>query len=144
MTENSASKTVIFDRTQSIRTALSQYTECTWDDRLQSLLAEFSVDHSVPIKAILLQSFPHCWDSKTIKKAHPILKHKAQNFALLKKSQELLTTDINGSADLMAVWWPWGHGATVSIRIFLGSQESYTEETGTFSKFLTALLKPFK
>lgn len=144
MTENSASKTFIFEHTESIQTALSQYTECTWDDRHQALLAEFSVDHSDPIMTILLQSFPHSWDSKTIKKANPILKHKAKHFAELKVSQRLLTKGIDGSEDLMAAWWPWGHGATVSIRIFRVNQEAYIEKNGITNKLATLLFKPFK
>ena len=144
MRENSVSQTFVFEHTKSFQNSLEQYTTCAWDDQSQALLAEFSVDHADPIMAILLQTFPHSWDSKTIKKADPILKHKAQNFAQLKKSQLLMTKDIDGSEDLMAVWWPWGHGATVSIRVFLGNQETYIAETGILNKLVALLTQPFK
>lgn len=144
MTANSSSKNFIFEHTESFQNSLEQYTKCTWDDHFQALLAEFSVDHADPIMAILLRSFPHSWDGKTIKKSNPTLRHKAKDFAQLKKSQRLLTKDTDGSEDLMAVWWPWGHGATVSIRIFLGNQETYTAETGIFNKLVALFSKPSK
>jgi hypothetical protein len=144
MTESDTSKTFIYEHTESIQTALSQYTECTWDDRHQALLAEFSVDHADAIMAILLQSFSHSWDNTTIKKANPILKHKAKHFAELQKSQRLLTKDINGSEDLMAVWWPWGHGATVSVRIFQGNQQAFVAQSGIFNKLAALISNPPK
>jgi hypothetical protein len=30
----------------------------------------------------------------------------------------------------MASWWPWGHGATVSVRLFLTDSSPYIPKTG--------------
>lgn len=103
---------------QPLREALENQLEWSWDDYHQALLAEFSVDHENAIFLTLLQHFPFQWDKKSIKKAPPLLRHRASRFAELNKTQKLLTLDESGDQEIMVAWWPWGHGATISVRVF--------------------------
>lgn len=139
MSSSSQDQMFIFDQTKQLQQFLAQYTQCSWDDRHQALLAEFSVDHQVAIMQALELAFPSKWNHKTIKSADPLLKHKAGKFAKMTQSQYLLTEDNHGGDSLMASWWPWGHGATVSVRICRINQAPYVEKQGLFSKIRSFL-----
>ncbi|WJG10226.1 hypothetical protein [Aliiglaciecola sp. LCG003] len=105
-----------------------------WDEHLSCLLAEFSVDHAQFVYLHVQKHFPHVWDKKSIKSADPLLKHRAGFFNALKKNQQLLTQDTTGQHDIMASWWPWGHGATVSVRLFQVSNLPYQAPSGLFRR----------
>ena len=89
-----------------------------WEERNQTLLAEFSVDKKNQVWLVLQQHYTSCWDAKAFKKAPNEIKHQAGNFARLSKDQHLFSTNVSPYDRTMVVWWPWGHGATISIRIF--------------------------
>lgn len=89
-----------------------------WEERSRTLLAEFSVDKKDQVWLILQQHYGDCWDNKSFKKAPPEIKHRAGNLATLNKGQHLFSTLKAPYDRTMVAWWPWGHGATVSIRIF--------------------------
>lgn len=118
MLDSPATKALIMSTSEAMREALSDQLEWKWDDFHQALLAEFSVDHEQRVFLTLQQHFPFQWENKSIKKAPPLIKHRAARFARLDKSQRLLTLDDTGTQEVMVAWWPWGHGATISVRIF--------------------------
>lgn len=133
MTESPATKTLIYDSSEELRELLSDRVQWQWDKHNHALLAEFSVDHENPVFLTLKQHFPHIWDKKSIKKSLPELRHRAGNFAELEKKQLLLSKDMDGKDEIMLAWWPWGHGATISVRIFRSNPEPFVPETGLFS-----------
>lgn len=130
MTESPANKELIYSDTQELREQLSDRVQWQWDKHNHALLAEFSVDHEQPVLLTLKQFFPHVWDKNSIKKTSPYLQHRAHDFAQLNKRQLLLTQDEDGQAEIMLAWWPWGHGATISARLFRASDQPYTPKTG--------------
>lgn len=134
MTESPVNKELIYANTEDLRVLLSDRVQWQWDKHNNALLAEFSVDHEEPVFLSLRQYFSFCWDKKTIKHASPILRHRAHAYSRLEKQQLLLTKDEDGKDEIMLAWWPWGHGATISIRLFRASEQPYVEEKGWFSK----------
>lgn len=130
MTESPASKELIYTNTQELREQLSDRVQWQWDKHNHALLAEFSVDHEHPVFLTLKQYFPHVWDKKNVKKSSPYLQHRAQGFAHLNKQQLLLTKDEEGQDEIMLAWWPWGHGATISVRLFRASDLPFTPKVG--------------
>jgi hypothetical protein len=113
---------------------LSSMVKWKYDDFHKVMLAEFSVDKQDQVLFTLQQFFPMCWDVKTIKKAPHETKHYAGAFSKLVKKQKLFSINIEHNPKIMAVWWPWGHGATVSVRIFLTNTSPYVAKTGLFRK----------
>ena len=73
----------------AITTPLGDELTWRWEARLSALLTEFSWEKKDRILTILRQLFPQEWHRKNIKKAPTIA----------------------------VIWWPWGHGATYSMRI---------------------------
>ncbi len=130
MKDSPANKQLIMSTTDALRESLSDRIQWQWDKHHQALLAEFSVDHEQHVYLTLLQHFPVHFDKKTIKQASPELKHQAGKFAQLSKEQQLLVSESQGQSEVMVAWWPWGHGATVSVRIFRIDPQPYVPPTG--------------
>jgi hypothetical protein len=105
-----------------------------YDDFHQAMLAEFSVDKQDQVLSALQQVLPINWDAKTIKKAPDKVKHFAGLFSRLVKQQKLFSTNIESHPKVMAVWWPWGRGATISVRLFLTVSSPYVSKTGFINK----------
>ena len=141
MIETSPSKEFILAETTELRDALPKGIEWAWDSHHNALLAEFSVDHEQSFLLTLAQYYPHKWDKKSIKQAAPKLGHRAKKFADLRASQLLFSTDNSGEAEIMLAWWPWGHGATISARIFRGNQDEYVPKSGLFQKISASFKK---
>lgn len=102
--------------------------EWQWDERHQAIQTAFSVDHAEIVSRVLGEYFSDCWQGKTFRKAPPELRHKAGVFAQLSKKQCIYTD--TADPQLFAVWWPWGHGATVSVRLFLPDHSPYLPRSG--------------
>jgi hypothetical protein len=98
------------------------------------MLAEFSVDKKDQVLFSLQEILPEVWDVKTIKKAPDEVKHFAGEFSKLIKKQKLFSSSIQRHLKVMAAWWPWGHGAAVSVRLFLTDPSSYIAKTGFIQK----------
>ena len=113
---------------------LSSIVIWQYDDFHNVMLAEFSVDKQDQVLFTLQQVFPVSWDAKTIKKAPGEVKHYAGAFSKLIKQQKLFSTNIERHPKAMVAWWPWGHGATVSIRLFLTETSPYVAKTGFMHK----------
>jgi hypothetical protein len=50
------------------------------------------------------------------------------------EQQKLFFTNIEPQPKVMIAWWPWGHDATVSIRLFLTNSTPYISKTGFIHK----------
>lgn len=108
--------------------ALAPLVKWSYNDFHQVMLAEFSVDKEQQVMLALQQVLPNQWTAKSIKKAPKIVKHRAGFFSKLVKNQMLLSENADASANCMVAWWPWGHGATVSVRLFLTNTHPYQEK----------------
>ncbi|WP_299084571.1 hypothetical protein [uncultured Paraglaciecola sp.] len=114
--------------------ALDPIVKWKYDDFHQVMLAEFSVDKQDQVLIALQQVLPMQWDAKSIKKAPDEVRHYAGVFSKLVKQQKLFSTNIEYQPTVMAAWWPWGHGATVSVRLFLTNTAPYVAKTGIIHK----------
>ena len=88
-----------------------------WDSWLETVLAEFGVDNKDVIRAILERYLSSTWDSSNIGKAPDIVQIINNNLGGLRPGQLLFTADPSQDAIIFCVWWPWGDGKTISIRI---------------------------
>ena len=114
--------------------ALSLIVKWKYDDFHNVMLAEFSVDKQDQVMFTLQQVLPVNWDAKSIRKAPAEVKHYAGSFSKLVKQQKLFSSNIEHHPKVMAAWWPWGHGATVSLRLFLTNTSPFVAKTGFVHK----------
>ena len=115
MSHNQQQQDTIFN---AVTTPLGDELTWRWEERQSALLAEFSWEKKDRILTILRQLFPQEWDRKNIKKAPKNLKDELGELALLTKEQLIFTRPASDETPAIAIiWWPWGHGATYSMRI---------------------------
>ena len=115
MSYNNQKQDTIFS---SITTPLGD--ELTWrmEEQQSVLLTEFSWEKKERILTTLRRIFNDEWHKKNIKKAPKSLKSELGELANLSKEQLIFTKPATDDFPALAViWWPWGHGATYSMRI---------------------------
>lgn len=96
-----------------------------WDQRFEAFLSEFSTDKRDEFRSILERDFSNVWDSTNIREAPDIVKMFNNNFGGLRSGQLLFTTDpTSQDVFICGVWWPWGDGRTISLRIASPAQKT--------------------
>ncbi|MGJ8691313.1 MAG: hypothetical protein ACSHW0_02390 [Thalassotalea sp.] len=89
-----------------------------WDEQKNVRLSEFASNKKEKIFALLQSEFDHQWDVKNIRYAPGPLKIKLGALVKLQKNQVVFTRPAKDDKPmLVAIWWPWGHGGTVSLRL---------------------------
>jgi hypothetical protein len=88
-----------------------------WDDRFQTVLAEFNVDNKTLVHNALERRLDRIWDSSHIEKAPEVVQTIIAGFGGIMPGQLLLTSDPGRDAVVFCAWWPWGNGETISIRL---------------------------
>ncbi|GAA5134884.1 hypothetical protein [Thalassotalea piscium] len=107
--------------THTLRQQLRSDLVWQWDDRLSVLLTEFAQNKSQDVLTILRENFEHEWNKKNIKKAPKDLKNQLGDLITLNKEQRIFTLPASddNNPTMAAIWWPWGHGGTYSLRLML-------------------------
>jgi hypothetical protein len=108
-----------------------------WDDRFETVLAEFGADNKDTVRAILERHLGAIWDSSSIAGAPDIVRTVNIRVARLRSGQLLFTSDPNRDSFVFCAWWPWGDGKTISIRV----APSYKKLSGSGTTEKTQLFK---
>ncbi len=99
-----------------------------WDNRFETVLAEFGVDKKDDIQEMLGRYLSFTWDSSNIGNAPHTVQTINNHLGRLRAGQLLLTSDPNGNILIYCAWWPWGNGKTISIRIAPSFKQSLDSE----------------
>ncbi|WP_440876886.1 hypothetical protein [Thalassotalea sp. PLHSN55] len=115
-----------------------------WEARFSVMLSEFARDKKDKTLVALRKGFPHEWNKKTIKQAPPELKSQLGEFTKLNKEQLIFSLPASDNhPTIIALWWPWGHGGTYSLRLLL-VPETYLyqpQQSSFFDKIKSVLKK---
>ncbi len=130
----------------SVTTPLGDELKWRWEDKMSALLAEFSWEKKERILKQLRQLFSDEWNKKSIKKAPKALKEELGQLAQLNKEQLVFTRPATENSPALAmIWWPWGHGATYSMRIkVLNINYSAEDIANSQASFISKLARHFK
>lgn len=141
----SYSQEKIEEFTQQIIPLLGDQLNWRWEDRFSVMLSEFSRDKKDNTLVALRQQFQHEWNKKTVKKAPLEIKNHLGPLIKLNKDQLILARPATDSTPAMiALWWPWGHGGTYSLRLaVLDSPYEYQESSTNDGTFLNRLKNMF-
>ncbi len=88
-----------------------------WDNRFEALLSEFTAETQDKVISILEKYLKMTWDNISIEEAPDIIKTNSKYFGNLRQGQLLFTTPPESSNHIIAAWWPWGNGQSISLRI---------------------------
>ena len=101
---------------EALGEVLPESLKWEWDDRFDGVLAAFEVTDTDRIFAVLTARLGQAWDITNINDAPDGIRVAIQGFGGLTANQLLFTSDWNHDLVLLVFWWPWGNGATISIR----------------------------
>ena len=91
----------------------------SYDRRFATAASSFSVDHSGEARAAVLLALPTQWTDRTIKTAPPYVKQLADATGGVRPEQGLYVCDPVSGLLAYGMWWPWGDGETISLRVGL-------------------------
>jgi hypothetical protein len=126
--------------TAELRQSLGDNIPWKYEEKLAVMLSEFAQNKSDVVLENLRSVLTDEWHEKTAKRLPKSLKEQLGDLAKLSKNQKILAIPANETAPaIVALWWPWGHGGTYSLRIKVleNSYENTPEESssGIFSWF---------
>jgi hypothetical protein len=132
--------------TQDITDPLKDLLNWRWEESRQVILSEFASGKAEQTLAVLRSNFKDEWDKKTIKKAPKDLKEQLGELANINKEQKLFTRPATDKQPAtLAIWWPWGHGSTLSLRLtILKDNYEYTPQPQTENRFIAYITKFIK
>ena len=141
----SYSQEKIEEFTHQIIPLLGEQLTWRWEDRFSVMLSELSRDKQEKTLLALRQQFQHEWNKKTVKKAPQEIKDHLGALIKLNKGQLILARPATDSAPaVIALWWPWGHGGTYSLRLaILDTPYQYQESSANGDSFFNRLKNIF-
>lgn len=89
----------------------------SWDGRFHTIAASFSRDLEPKARASAMLAFPRGWTTKSLDSAPPEMRAIAERTGGLRSGQRLLAGDELLAPQLFGLWWPWGGGDTITLRI---------------------------
>nr|HEX4317932.1 hypothetical protein [Kofleriaceae bacterium] len=95
-------------------------TAWSWDDRFGMVASTFEAAQEPAARASAMRAFPRGWTAKSIDTAPAELIAIATKTGGLRARQRLL----GGDAGLYALWWPWGGGDKVTLRVGLVDRDA--------------------
>lgn len=108
-----------------------------WDDRFQTVLAQFNARHEEKITGVIKQRMGDIWDGGNFQQAPEIIQYVIKYFGGIQPGQELFTTRTDQDDLFICAWWPWGNKKMISIRLGVFAKSLNKAE----NEALTQLLK---
>ena len=99
-----------------------------WDERFNSVLAEFDAKQQEKVLALLSGHFTDYWYNTCIGEAPGAIQQVNERLGGLKPGQLFFSTDATEASFLYCAWWPWNLGKTISIRISLEDKIDSADE----------------
>jgi hypothetical protein len=87
-----------------------------WDGRFGCALTTVNKDTETAGQAALTAQLGEAWTRKTLEKAPPLVQQVCNGTGGLKGAQLAFAAAI-AEVVVYALWWPWGDGATISVRV---------------------------
>ncbi len=89
----------------------------SWDSRFVTVASSFAKDLEPAIRTSAVHAFPSGFTAKSLATAPATLIAVAERTGGLRAGQRLLGGAQVGDATLYGLWWPWGGGDTITLRI---------------------------
>ena len=89
-------------------------TEWTWDSRFSTVGSSFTLALEPQARASAKHALTREWTVNTLADAPEGLRALAARSGGLRAGQKLLAGDDD---PLFGLWWPWGNGQTITLRI---------------------------
>lgn len=94
----------------------------SWDGRFSTIASSFDKELEPQVRAAAVHVFPRGWTASSLDTAPPEMRALAERTGM-RAGQRLLAGD-NG---LYGLWWPWGGGARITLRIGIMDVDARTD-----------------
>ena len=115
----------VLDPLTMVRTSWPNPT-WTWDERFRMIASSFPKEQEMKARASMAHALPYGWDMTSLPTAPAGLRKICENTGSLRAGQLLLAGKA-GDIVLFGLWWPWGGGQTITLRIGLGAHDIMEE-----------------
>jgi len=89
----------------------------SWDPRFKCVTSSVASVLEPRIRTILAAATPSEWSPTSFTSAPDGVRALAERCGDLRPGQLLMTSDPVAGMLLFAMWWPWGDGSTISVRL---------------------------
>ncbi|CAN5422590.1 hypothetical protein BH11MYX1_BH11MYX1_00300 [soil metagenome] len=93
-------------------------TQWEWDGRFAAISSSFTIDLEREVRESARFAFPRGWTVKSIEHAPAMFRALADK-TCMRPNQRLLAGDELTAPTLFGLWWPWGGGDKITLRIGL-------------------------
>jgi hypothetical protein len=104
----------------------------TWDTRLLCIASSFSAQFEAKARAAMANLLREEFTPATLAKAPQRLRDVAERSGGLRTGQLLLAGGPFGYTTAYGLWWPWGDGETISLRVGLVDVDEMREPWVSF------------
>src|SRR5262245_51757722 len=111
----------LFDTLTKLR-AVWPSSEWSWDPRFDCLTSAFDLADIQRARTALQTAVPVEWAPDTIGGAPDTVSGLVKRYGL-RSGQLLRSGDVVAGLQLFALWWPWGDGLKVSVRLGVAGPE---------------------
>lgn len=101
----------------------------TWDGRFSTVASQFTAALEPAVRASAVLALTRGWTVKTLASAPEALRELCERTGGLRAGQRLLAGD---SDELFGLWWPWGSGENITLRIGVSVAEVTPRLRATF------------
>lgn len=101
---------------EALAAALPDSLKWEWDDRFGCVAAAFEVAEKETMHSAVKAQLSLQWNRDSIRSAPTNVKKAINDFGGVATGQLLFARGLTEEIILLGLWWPWGHGATISIR----------------------------
>ena len=103
-------------------------TGWSWDPRFKCVTSSFGKEIAERARAAMAGILDGEWSPDSINQAPDEIRTLAARFGGVRSGQLLFTGElVGGPMHLFALWWPWGDGATISLRVGVANCDRPTE-----------------
>jgi hypothetical protein len=88
-----------------------------WDDRLACALSTVTTAQAPQTQAALTAVLPAVWTAASLAGAPPLIQQICARTGGLLPNQQAFSVELPEGVFAYGLWWPWGSGANVSIRL---------------------------
>ena len=91
----------------------------SWDTRLSCVTSSINSDLEAQCRAIALDALPAEWTATSLATAPPKIRDLAERAGGLRAGQTVFSAGPLAGVLAYGLWWPWGDGVTISLRVGL-------------------------
>ncbi len=92
-------------------------TEWTWDHRIKCLSSTLAPNMVAAGQPVLAKAMPLEWTSESFASSPDHVRALEERCGALRAGQKMLTQEPVAGMVLFGLWWPWGDGVTVGVRV---------------------------